>query len=299
MPSQLHEALVELLRGHPELVLELLRPVQDVNIAEGDTIVSDSAELGTTISPELSADCLLRLERDGRTRLVVVVEVQLNLDLKKSFSWPAYAIGARTRHRCDVVLMVVTPHENVANWARKKIIFGPDTGHLQPYVIGPQEMPAIVDPEKAKQTPELAVLSAITHGHDDDIALAVAVADAAMAATFCLTDHRAQVYYDLIRAALSEAAREALQMIPQNYVYQDEGLRRAKAEGVLEGKLEGELEGQLKATSQALFEVFAARDFQLNHELRSRILACRDVVKLRSWLSAAVNASSAETALID
>jgi len=50
-------------------------------------------------------------------------------------------------------------------------------------------------------------------------------------------------------------------MIPVNYVYQDEGMRRAKAEGVLEGKLEGELDGQLKALHKRCWKSLRPVDF--------------------------------------
>jgi hypothetical protein len=46
-------------------------------------------------------------------------------------------------------------------------------------------------------------------------------------------------------ANLSEAARKALDMLPQNYEYQFEGFRRAKAEG----KAEGEAKGLAAATA--------------------------------------------------
>ena len=301
-----------MLRGHPDLVVELLGGPKSVYIPPYDAIVSDSADLGAAIAPELAADCLLRVERNGRTVLVVIVEVQLSIDLQKTFSWPAYLIGARTRHRCDAMLAVIAPYASVANWARRPIEIGPNAGFVRPTVIGPEEMPSVLHLDEACKLPELAVLSAITHGHDEDAVRAAAIASTAIAAAFTLNDHRAQVYYDLIRAALSDAAREALQMIPQNYEYQDEGLRRAKAEGKLEGELKGKaegelkgkaegelkgkLEGELKATALALVGVLEARGFAVGPEVRSRVFACADAEKLRSWLFAAVSASSLDAA---
>ena len=297
-----------MLRGHPDLVVELLGGPKSVYIPPYDAIVSDSADLGAAIAPELAADCLLRVERNGQTVLVVIVEVQLSIDLQKTFSWPAYLIGARTRHRCDAMLAVIAPYASVANWARRPIEIGPNAGFVRPTVIGPEEMPSVLHLDEACKLPELAVLSAITHGHDDDAVRAAAIASTAIAAAFTLNDHRAQVYYDLTAAALSDAAREALQMIPQNYEYQDEGLRRAKAEGELKGKAEGELkgkaegelkgkaEGELKATALALIGVLETRGFVVDPEVRSRVFACGDVEKLRSWLFAAVSAPSLDAA---
>lgn len=286
MPSQLHEAMVEMLRSHPDLVARLLREAGLPGLGWYDQIVSDSADLGAVVPLELAADCVLRVVRGGRTELVVVVEVQLAIDARKSFAWPAYVVGARTRHRCDVVLLVVTPSDSVASWARRPISLGPNTGSVQAQVIGPREMPIIVEEEAARASPELAVLAAIAHGQDSDIGLVKAIATAAYAAAFTLPDERAQVYYDLIWAALSEAAREALQMIPQNYEYQHEGLRRAKAEGKEEGKAE--------EASLALLGVLEARGLVTTAAQRATILSCTDVEQLRAWLVAAVSAPSVD-----
>jgi hypothetical protein len=230
MPSFLHEALVEILRGHPELVLTLLRDPKRADLPAYDAVVADSADLGSATPQELAADCVLRVLRNGQTVLVVVLEIQLAQDPNKLFSWPAYAVAARSRHRCDVALVVVTPYFDVV----------------------------------------------------------------AMAASFSLPDHRVQVYYDLIKAALSGPATEAFLMLPQNYQYQDEGLRRAKAEG----KAEGQAEGELAATASALLGVLEARGFVIGSSARNRISSCSSLIQLRAWHLAAVSASSVDDALL-
>jgi len=166
----------------------------------------------------------------------MVIEVQLRPDADKRFSWPAYVTNARARHQCDATLVVVTPYKYVAAWARKPISLGPGSGHVQPLVFGPNEVPAIVDGAQARQNPELAVLSAITHGRDRNFAQAANIATQAIAAAMSMPDGNGQVYYDWILAALSHSARKALRMIPQNYEYKDAGLRRAKNEGEAKGK---------------------------------------------------------------
>jgi hypothetical protein len=114
---------------------------------------------------------------------------------------------------------------------------------------------------------------------------AASIANVAITAAFTLSDHRVQVYYDLIKAALSESAREALEMIFQNYQYQDEGLRRAKAEG------------ELGATIAGLIDVLEARGFALGTSQRTRITECTSIEQLRKWHRAAVSAASVDDAL--
>jgi len=80
VPSFLHEALVDILREHPNVIAELLRRTGTPNIPEHDALVVDRADLGTVIPRELTADCVVRFEREGKAKLVVVFEVQLGTE---------------------------------------------------------------------------------------------------------------------------------------------------------------------------------------------------------------------------
>lgn len=219
--------------------------------------------------------------------LAAVVEVQLDEDSDKAFTWPAYVAGARLRFRCDAVLVVIALDQRVANWARQPIAFGRGAGHLQALVLGPNEVPAVMDVAVAKANPELAVVSAIAHGRDADIQRAVAIAAAATGAALSVEGERGLLYYDLIKAALSSAARKAFDMLPSGYQFQDEGLRNAMAKGKTEGKAEGKAESVLA--------VLQARGLTVTQQQRERILACNDATDLDRWLRTAVTASSAES----
>ena len=96
-----------------------------------------------------------------------------------------------------------------------------------------------------------------------------------------LKGERSAPYYDLIKASLSDAARKAFDMFPANYEYQDEGLRRAKAEGKAE------------ASAKAILAVLQARGLPVSAEQRERILAATDLDQLDRWLRSAATASSA------
>ncbi|MCG5053703.1 MAG: hypothetical protein KA712_12140 [Myxococcales bacterium] len=124
----------------------------------------------------------------------------------------------------------------VAAWARRPMRTGPLSGEVRAFVFGPKEVPKIDEVEEAARFPELAVVSALAHAYDGDWKRSVAIATAAVAASYASRDPAAHVYYDLILAVFSEPAREALKMNLINYEYQDEGLRRAKAEGTRQGR---------------------------------------------------------------
>jgi hypothetical protein len=303
--KQLHEAMVGIIREQPQLLPMIYVADRPTALDDFDNIVTDSADLGTATAPELRADVLVRVEKGGKTTLTIVVEVQLDHARSKFYSWPVYVTSARNRHRSDALLLVVTPSETVAKWARKPIHLGPTAGFIQAVVIGPGQMPAITDAEKADQYPELAAISAITHGHSKQIELSVKIAQTAIEAALKLPDHRAQVYYDLIWAALSAEVKEALKMIPQNYQYQHEGLRRAKTEGKAEGVAEGEAKGEAKGkaegeaigVAESLLDVLRLRGLSPTATQRRQIHATKDVAQLRRWLEAAMSATTVANAL--
>jgi hypothetical protein len=294
MPSIPHEALVEVLRENPALIATLLARAGRLALPDHDHVTAESADLGSALPKELRADLALRFDHLDSPVLGAVIEVQLSIDPDKGFAWPAYAISLRSRHRCPVIVVVITVDRRVADWARKPIVFGPEAGHLTPLVLGPDELPAITDPVEAASSPELATLSALAHGRDDDVEQAARIAAAAVEAVLRLPDRRGVLYYDLIIAALGEAARKAFEMFPRDYTFQDEGLRRAHAEGEARGKAEGKAEGEAKGRAEAVVLVLEARGLGPSADERARILGCADEETLVRWLRAAVSVGAVE-----
>jgi hypothetical protein len=154
-------------------------------------------------------DLVIRLMNQGAVVMGIIVEVQLVQDEDKRFLWPAYVANLRARLECPVVLLVVAPDMAVARWARQPIEIGPGSSFV-PYVVDPENMPAITDPAKACEDPELAVLSATMHGKSPDTDKAAQIIRAALAACSGLDSHRAKTYVDIIQECASEAALHAV-----------------------------------------------------------------------------------------
>ena len=119
---------------------------------------------------------------------------------------------------------------------------------------------------------------------------ALAVGQAGLSAVEALGKldaERAVIYFDLIRAALSEAARKAIDaMISQKYEFQSDFALRYIAEGKAEGKAEGR--------ASSVISVLEARGIVLTLEARARILACTDLDVLDDWVRRAVSVEHAE-----
>jgi hypothetical protein len=98
----------------------------------------------------------------GKPRLVSVVEAQLGKDPDKPRRWVQDHVALEERHRCDVVILVVTADAKVAAWAAEAIAVGP-RGWFAPAVLGPEEVPRLLHVREEERTRELAVLSAMAH----------------------------------------------------------------------------------------------------------------------------------------
>lgn len=89
MPSQLHEALLQLFRNRPELAPELLRDALDQEVPPYTEARIYSAELNEVQPTEYRADLVILLF-NREPVLGIVVEVQLSCDERKQYVWPVY-----------------------------------------------------------------------------------------------------------------------------------------------------------------------------------------------------------------
>lgn len=280
MPSQLHEALLLLFRNRPTLAPELLREALHRELPSYTDVRIDSADLTEIPPTEYRADLVVSL-LDGAPVLGIVIEIQLSPDERKRFAWPAYVVQLRSRLELPVCLLVVTADEATARWAVKPIDLG-GGNWFTPLVLGPSQVPEVTEESRAQVHPELAVLSAMTHGRDQDIGKAARIAAAAQAASLRLDEERSRLYFDLVLASLSEAVRQELQsMDPAKYEYQSEFAKRyvaqgraeGKVEGKVEGKAEGKVEGQLEGRAELIVRQLTLRFGPLDSDARARIAA--------------------------
>jgi len=190
------------------MVRELLRHL-GAHIPQHEELRVEAPESLSTLS-SVQADVLLgSLRRHGNPMQGIVVDVQLERDTARRYLWPLMASALRAQLRCPVVLCVVTPHRTMARWAAIPIRLG--AGNVwHPTVLGPAAIPAITDPVRAARLPELAILSALTHGRGLDQERAARVAAAALAACEQLELAQCQHYAGLVRSSLAEPAAKLL-----------------------------------------------------------------------------------------
>lgn len=141
--------------------------------------------------------------------------------------------------------------------------------------------PVVTDPELAAREPELALLSVMAHGRDEE-SIAVAVARAAAKGIEGFDRERWVLYFGLIESSLSDAARKAFQMLPEGQQFFSESQRQSFEQGSAKGQ------------ANAILRVLARRNVAVSDEQRARITACTDVKTLDLWLDRAVTAASTD-----
>lgn len=245
MVSLLHEGVIELVRDRPAFVADLLDRLIDVKVPAFTEARLAEAALNELVPVEYRADAVV-VFAERKPVFGAIIEAQLQRDDNKLFTWPLYAVGARERHRCPFVVIVVTPDPATARWAAKAVDL--DGGiRYWPLVVGPDGIPKVTDHEQAHREPQLAVLSVMAHGQGD-VETASAIGAAAARAILQLPEDQRQLYSLLIQSNLSEAARKAIEMQPGLEKFLSETQRRqferARAEGKAEGRAEGKAEGE-------------------------------------------------------
>jgi hypothetical protein len=280
MPSYLHELLLVLFRNRTGAAADLLREL-DVQLPEYDEVRTESSDINDLKPAEYRADLVLFLVRESQKVLGVIVEAQLGYDEDKPYAWPAYIANLRARHRCPVCLLVITIEEAVARWAGRSIELGPGT-QCTPWVVGPSNTPAVTELQEAQENVELAVLSAIEHGQNSDIALAARIASVAIVASAAIDAERSRLYADLILISLSASIPETLEatMNSLGFEYQSDFARRyvaqGKAEGLVEGRMEGRMEGRLEGQVELILKLLAKRFGPLPDMVRTRVRGAQD-----------------------
>lgn len=292
MPSAAHEMLLQLFRDHPLFAARMLGDALHVPLPAFTEARLLPGDLTEVVPRELRADQLVVLHDREVPVMAIVLEAQLRPpDTAKRFAWPSYVVGAFARYRCPACLLVVTTDRRTAERSAQPITIGPRL-ILEPFVLGPEAVPRVTDPEQARASPELAVLSAMAHGHSSG---GLAIVLAALVGVEELAEEQATLYTDMVASCLGPVARQALEEIMANgeYQIQSEFLLKLVEKGRREGEAKGEAKGELKGKAEGVLLVLEARGLVIPDEVRQRVTASTDLAELSRWLRRAAVASAA------
>lgn len=284
VPSVRHEAIIELLREHPQLVVELIGlDAIELHAPPVDFAVGESSFSQLT---EVHADLVLTVQAADGGQRVLIVEVQLSERPEKPGSWVVYQAGAYRRFKCPAYVVVVTLDPAVARWAAGPFFTGQT--ELRPIVLGPPTIPAITDPAVARENPELTLLSGLAHAQQS-------IAEEIGAALWHGLNHpqsgTPHKYWDLLLHSINEVARRSLKMRFSNYLPQSDWGKRWYSEGHQAGELAGRRHAERTALAYSLRVLLNARGFDFEARYGGLIDECREPAQLRHWIDRAATAA--------
>ncbi len=289
MPSTVHAALVDLFRAQPALFHVVLREAGIV-LPPGGTYEITESTLPVQVSA-LHADLAVSFRDDaGMQRLVVLLEVQLTLDRDKPHRWLLYQATAQDRHRCDVIVLVVTPEAGVAQWARRPTSVGPH-GWYAPLVLGPEGLLHLDESSSPSAMPELAVLSAMARS-DADVHPTF-LRHVLEALTHLEDEDRAKRYFDLLCSRLGDA----MMRLVEDSMVSGEPMSEFLKKYYREGRADGLAAGKAEALAQATLKVLTSRSIPITEEQRTLLLLCRDAERLERWFEQAFTVQSVDELL--
>ncbi len=159
-----------------------------------------------------------------------------------------YVTSLRAQLRCPVSVVVVTPDENVARWAAKRVMLGYDND-FAPLVVSPSALCQIVSEMRVRGDPELSTLMAIMHNRDRDSRVAAAVVASALKVLRRVDTDVSRLYSDFLERSMRHAVREALQrrgllQYDPNGVFASQFIEDGRKEGREQGREEGRTQGR-------------------------------------------------------
>jgi hypothetical protein len=287
MPSYLHKVLVKMVQERPTLVADLLVGPLGIGVPAFESAHLSAGDLTDVAPTEYRADAVVTLNVADRPVFAVVIEVQLSVNARKRYVWPAYVATLYARLECPAMLLVLCPNPAVAGWCAQPIVVSDPGLALTPVVLGPEQVPVVTDTWVARRHPELTVLSALAHGGEADPSVFIAL----FAALDVIDLDQATLYIDLVLKVLPAAARVWLEefMTTTPFRYQSDFARRYFGQGEAKGKAEGK--------ASALLAILDARDIPVPDDVRADITACTDLDQLDAWIRRAATAEKVEDVL--
>jgi hypothetical protein len=172
---------------------------------------------------------------------------------------------------------------------------------LEPFVLGPGDVPAIIDPAAAQRSIELTFVSGVVHGQD---MIAVRIGLALAHALDASPDHMFVVYWDTFLASLSEPVRKELEMQLRERQWEPrsdwgkeifaKGMAEGERLGIDKGHALGQLLGQVQGRAASILVLLEHRGLSVAPALHQRVLACTDLILLDRWFRRAATGCSVE-----
>ena len=278
MPGIRHQAVVQVLRDDPQLLVMLLGRL-GVRLPSGavpDLKDSNLSSRDPDYLKELIADNVFLFKGISR-RVAVVFEVQSGRPKPdRKLAWPAYLTIARAIHKCDTVLCVIGLSADAVRGSAQMIRTGHPDFSLRPKVTGHGLLPA---PGGAAFGPGLTVIKVMTREldlttHEGRMFTLASIAT--------VPDQQRELYTRYIRAVVPPPVRKELTKL-MSTVIKDPFMDRLIARG--------EASGKAVEAARMLLRYLDSR-FDVPENCRQQIEDCADAGLIEAWFDRALTATT-------
>lgn len=197
LPTSIHAFLARMMRESPALAMRLVEIVaRDPALAGAGLEPISSHVWDSRPSGYRAPDAgYLIKDPDGLLLRALAIVVQLGPSPGKKEEWLHSMAILLSRFRSLVTFLVVTLDRETERWCAEPVVLDHGPSVFRPAVIGPSVIPRITDIARAKELPELAVLSALAHAGSPG---AMSIAFAALAACESLDTDPGRRYGDFL-----------------------------------------------------------------------------------------------------
>ncbi|UUU22754.1 hypothetical protein [Streptomyces sp. DSM 40750] len=234
-------------------------------------------------------DTLLRIETK-RGQFLLAVEAQGKKVLDKPRNWAYYLAHLNAKYDMPAVLLVVCDSRNTAAWASEAVDFGPPEWPaltLRPLVLGPDNVPVIDDPVKARRDIPLTVLSAVLHRREPGVGAILKVLVDALKGLEARDPETATIFVELTSQGLGKApAADTWRDLMTDLSFFTSPISE-------ELRAEGRTEGRTQSKAEDILLLLDRRGVPLSAVDRHRITSCTDLDTLNRWFTRAITATSA------
>lgn len=283
MVSSPHEAMHRIFQQDPGV---FARAVRALGIPFDDPISATPfcTDLTEHRPLERRVDTLLNVETK-RGRFLLAVEAQGKKVPDKPRNWAYYLAHLHAKYEMPAVLLVVCDSRSTAAWASGTVDFGPPEWPsltLRPLVLGPDDVPVVDDPVKARQDIPLTVLSAVLHRRDPQADAILKVLVDALKGLEARDPDTATIFVELTSQGLGEApAADTWRALMTDLSFFTSPIsEEIRAEGRAEGKAED------------ILLLLDGREVPVSATDRDRITSCHDLATLNLWFTRAITATS-------
>ncbi|MFE1595806.1 hypothetical protein [Nocardia sp. NPDC058705] len=287
MVTSSHEAMHRIFQ-HDAAAIAHAFAVLKLPFSKPTAVEQVSVDLTETAPVERRADTILDITTVD-DRFLMVVEAQSAADTSRPEAWSYYVTFLRNKYKLPVILVVICHDRATAQWATAPMKLGHTfwtTITLHPLVLGPHNVPAIIDPAAVVQDLPLAALSAVTHAREPEIG---AILGAIVAGIRRLGGNETTEFYvELIEQGISHTdAAETWRkhMATDLSFFRSESAQKLRAQGRVEGRAEDVL------------MILRHRGVLVTEDAADRIRSCPDELQLATWLRRSLDVSSVEELL--